>query len=259
MKLSPHLIALKKYVGIRNVTNETKVLEIHRCHFRVTEWEKRFVFETAAKLRWSANHFCEVMIEKCLPLVETALFRREDELDSDVVVPIETGVSRCPVIQEHRYTVGEFKENIFVVLTNEAFYMLQYLKETLHFYSYCELFRLIVWFFYNNLDVSDLDMPSRDGEDENGKNRNWKDRKDGELKNKKDGNKNERNENENKDGTAARERLRGTIGIIDKRLAEFRATPILIGTIVPEILRRVRATASCLYPPTQIFLEKMVV
>ena len=57
----------------------------------------------------------------------------------------------------------------------------------------------------------------------------------------------------------ARERLRGVLGKIKGRLEKFRATRILIGTIVPINIRRIRATADCLYPPTQIFLEKMVV
>ncbi|MBP5449387.1 MAG: hypothetical protein J6Y01_04640, partial [Spirochaetales bacterium] len=72
------------------------------------------------------------------------------------------------------------------------------------------------------------------------------------------------NNGEGKDGNdenikEARERLRGVLGMIKERLEKFRATRILIGTIVPINIRRIRATADCLYLPTQIFLEKMVI
>ena len=56
-----------------------------------------------------------------------------------------------------------------------------------------------------------------------------------------------------------RERVRKVVGKIQRRLEVFRSTRILIGTIVPINIARIRATKACLYPPTQIFLEKMVV
>ena len=157
---------------------------------------------------------------------------------------------------EHRYEVGEYKENMFVVLTRETFLMLQYLKESLHFYSYCELFRLIVRYFNKNLDLSDLEMPKKD---DDGNNMGSK------IIGKNDGSEAEKDNNEEcKEGNEenikeARERLRGVLGMIKERLEKFRATRILIGTIVPINIRRIRATADCLYPPTQIFLEKLVI
>ena len=78
-------------------------------------------------------------------------------------------------------------------------------------------------------------------------------------KNDKDGENDENNDENEKIIKEARERLRGVIGKIDERLTEFRRTHILIGTIVPINIRRIQATADCLYPPTQFFLEKMVV
>ena len=221
MKISKHFQALKDYIGEKEVSKfgyEFCEIELHRCHFRITKEYKQFIFRTAAKLKWSANHLCNVMIEKCLPLVETALFKSKDEYDYDVIIqPEYTGVPRIPAALEHRYETGEYKENMFVVLDREVFLMLQYLKESLHFYSYSELFRLIVLFFKKNLDVTDC---------------------------------------ENKE--EATERLRGVVGKIKGRLEKFRSTHILISTIVPINIRRIRATAACLYPPTQIFLEKMI-
>ena len=237
-RISKQFQALKDYIGEREMPQlayEFDEIELHRCHFRITQKDKQFIFETAAKMKWSANHLCSLMIERCLPLVETALFKSKDEFDYDVIIqPEQYNVPRMPVYLEHRYEVGEYKENMFVVLTRETFLMLQYLKESLHFYSYCELFRLIVRYFSKNLDLSDLEMPKKDD--------------DGECK---DG-----NEESIQD---ARERLRGVLGMIKERLVKFRATRILIGTIVPINIRRIRATADCLYPPTQLFLEKMVV
>ena len=123
-----------------------------------------------------------------------------------------------PVYLEHKYTVGDFSENMFVVLTRETFLMLQYLKEQLHFYSYSELFRLIVWYFYKNLDLEDCG-----------------------------------------DGKDAVERLRKVVGRIRDRLEVFRGRQILDGTIVSSNIWRIRATKACLFPATQIFLEKLVV
>ena len=242
-RISKQFQALKDYIGEREMPQlqyEFDEIELHRCHFRITQKDKQFIFETAAKMKWSANHLCSLIIERCLPLVETALFKSKDEFDYDVIIqPEQYNLPRMPVYLEHRYEVGEYKENMFVVLTRETFLMLQYLKESLHFYSYCELFRLIVRYFNKNLDLSDLEMPKKD-DDGNGHN---EENKDG----------NEENIKE------ARERLRGVLGMIKERLEKFRATRILIGTIVPINIRRIRATADCLYPPTQIFLEKMVV
>ena len=259
-RISKHFQALKDYIGEREMPQlqyEFDEIELHRCHFRITQKDKQFIFETAAKLKWSANHLCSLMIEKSLPLVETALFKTKDEYDYDVIIqPEQYNVPRMPVYLEHRYEVGEYKENMFVVLTRETFLMLQYLKESLHFYSYCELFRLIVRYFNKNLDLSDLEMPKKE-EDENNKS--------SKIIGKNDGSKvGNDNNGEGKDGNEenikeARERLRGVLGMIKERLEKFRATRILIGTIVPINIRRIRATADCLYPPTQIFLEKMVV
>ena len=240
MRLSPHFIALKKYVGERNIKTTSKGLEVHRCHFRVTEWEKEYIVETAAKLRWSANHLCNVMIEKSLPLVEMALFRSEDEYDCDIVVPRESDYPRVKVDIEHIYSAGDYKKDVFMVLTRETFLMLQYLKEHLHFYSYGELFRLILWYFYKNLDVSDIEYLEFE-EDDTEKQKEEKKKKNKEK------------------CTEARERLRAVVGLIDGRLAEFRCVPKFISTIVPINLARIRSTAACLSPETQIFLEKMVI
>ena len=161
-----------------------------------------------------------------------------------------------PVYLEHRYEVGEYKENMFVVLTRETFLMLQYLKESLHFYSYCELFRLIVRYFNKNLNLSDLEMPKKedDGNNENSKSSKFCKNESGKAGN---DNSEERKEENEENIKEARERLRGVLGKIKGRLEKFRATRILIGTIVPINIRRIRATADCLYQPTQIFLEKM--
>ena len=258
-RISKHFQALKDYIGEREMPQlqyEFDEIELHRCHFRITQKDKQFIFETAAKLKWSANHLCSLMIEKSLPLVETALFKSKDEFDYDVIIqPEQYNVPRMPVYLEHRYEVGEYKENMFVVLTRETFLMLQYLKESLHFYSYCELFRLIVRYFNKNLDLSDLEMPKKDDDENN------KSSKIGKNKISKAGHD---NNEEGKEGNEenikeARERLRGVLGMIKERLEKFRATRILIGTIVPINIRRIRATTDCLYPPTQIFLEKMVI
>ncbi|MBR6061727.1 MAG: hypothetical protein IKP67_06600 [Spirochaetales bacterium] len=229
MKISEHFKALKKYVGQRKVEDHTNGLELHRCHFRITENDKSYIYETAQKLHWSMNKLCNIMIEKTLPLVETALFRNEEETDYDVIIePEKTNISKCPIYMEHVYDVGGYKFNLFAELTRETFLMLQYLKEQLHFYSYCELFRLIVTFFKRHLDLSDIEY----GED--------------------------KDEN-NKKLAESVERVRATVGVIAGRLERFRNTPKISRTIVREILDRVRATRACLYPPTQIFLEKMVV
>ncbi len=258
-RISKHFQALNDYIGEREMPQlqyEFDEIELHRCHFRITQKDKQFIFETAAKMKWSANHLCSLMIERSLPLVETALFKSKDEFDYDVIIqPEQYNVSRMPVYLEHRYEVGEYKENMFVVLTRETFLMLQYLKESLHFYSYCELFRLIVRYFNKNLDLSDLEMPKKEDEVNN------KGSKIGKNDVSKAGHD---NNGEGKDGNEesikeARERLRGVLGMIKERLEKFRATRILIGTIVPINIRRIRATADCLYPPTQIFLEKMVI
>ena len=258
-RISKHFQALKDYIGEREMPQlqyQFDEIELHRCHFRITQKDKQFIFETAAKMKWSANHLCSLMIEKSLPLVETALFKSKDEFDYDVIIqPEQYNLPRMPVYLEHRYEVGEYKENMFVVLTRETFLMLQYLKESLHFYSYCELFRLIVRYFNKNLDLSDLEIPKKDDEVNN------KSSKIGKNDVSKAGRDNNR---EGKDGNEenikeARERLRGVLGMIKERLEKFRATRILIGTIVPINIRRIRATADCLYSPTQIFLEKMVV
>ena len=258
-RISKHFQALKDYIGEREMPKlpyEFDEIELHRCHFRITKKDKQFIFQTAAKMKWSANHLCNVMVEKCLPLVETALFKSKDEYDYDVIIqPENTGIPRMPVYLEHRYETGEYKENMFVVLTREAFLMLQYLKESLHFYSYSELFRLILLFFKKNLNLSDLEIPTKE-DDGNGNNRNGKNKY---YKNDRDGKNDENTEKNEKIIKEARERLRGVVAIIDKRLEEFRRTRILIGTIVPINIRRIQATAACLYPPTQIFLEKMVV
>ena len=197
-RISKQFQALKDYIGEREMPQlqyQFDEIELHRCHFRITQKDKQFIFETAAKMKWSANHLCSLMIERCLPLVETALFKSKDEFDYDVIIqPEQYNLPRMPVYLEHRYEVGEYKENMFVVLTRETFLMLQYLKESLHFYSYCELFRLIVRYFNKNLDLSDLEMPKKD-DDGNGHN---EENKDG----------NEENIKE------ARERLRGVLGMI---------------------------------------------
>ena len=147
---------------------------------------------------------------------------------------------------------------MFVVLTRETFLMLQYLKESLHFYSYCELFRLIVRYFNKNLDLSDLEMPKIDDDGENmNSNMSIKIGNSDECEAETDNNEGSKEGNE-KNIKEARERLRGVLGMIKERLEKFRATRILIGTIVPINIRRIRATADCLYPPTQLFLEKMV-
>ena len=259
-RISKHFQALKDYIGEREMPQlkyEFNEIELHRCHFRINKSDKQFIFETAAKLKWSANHLCSLMIERCLPLVETALFKSKDEFDYDVIIqPEPTNVPKMPIYLEHRYEVGGFKENMFVVLTRETFLMLQYLKEQLHFYSYCELFRLIVWYFNKNIDLSDLEMPTKEEDDGNGNNRNSKNKY---GKNDRNGENNESKEKNEKIIKEARERLRGVIGKIDERLEEFRRTHILISTIVPINIRRIQATADCLYPPTQIFLEKMVI
>ena len=258
-RISKHFQALKDYIGEREMPQlayEFDEIELHRCHFRITQKDKQFIFETAAKMKWSANHLCSLMIERCLPLVETALFKSKDEFDYDVIIqPEQYNVPRMPVYLEHRYEVGEYKENMFVVLTRETFLMLQYLKETLHFYSYCELFRLIVRYFNKNLALSDLEIPKKDDEVNN------KGSKIGMNKISKAGNgHNEEGKEENEENIKeARERLRGVLGMIKERLEKFRATRILIGTIVPINIRRIRATADCLYQPTHIFLENMVV
>ena len=259
-RISKHFQALKDYIGEREMPQlqyQFDEIELHRCHFRITQKDKQFIFETAAKMKWSANHLCSLMIERCLPLVETALFKSKDEFDYDVIIqPEQYNLPRMPVYLEHRYEVGEYKENMFVVLTRETFLMLQYLKESLHFYSYCELFRLIVRYFNKNLDLSDLEMPKKE---DNMNNMGSK------IIGNSDGCKAENDNNGGcKDGNEgnikeARERLRGVLGMIKERLEKFRATRILIGTIVPINIRRICATADCLYPPTQIFLEKMVV
>ena len=262
-RISKQFQALKDYIGEREMPQlqyEFDEIELHRCHFRITQKDKQFIFETAAKMKWSANHLCSLMIERCLPLVETALFKSKDEFDYDVIIqPEQYNVPRMPVYLEHRYEVGEYKENMFVVLTRETFLMLQYLKESLHFYSYCELFRLIVRYFNKNLDLSDLEMPKKD-DDVNNMSSNMS-IKIGNSDGCKAGNdNNEKSEDGNEESIKeARERLRGVLGMIKERLEKFRATRILIGTIVPINIRRIRATADCLYPPTQIFLEKMVV
>ena len=257
-RISKHFQALKDYIGEREMPQfmyEFNEIELHRCHFRVTQKDKQFIFETAAKMKWSANHLCSLMIERCLPLVETALFKSKEEFDYDVIIqPEPNNIPRMPVYLEHRYEVGEYKENMFVVLTRETFLMLQYLKESLHFYSYCELFRLIVRYFKKNLDLSDLEMPTKNDDGNN---------KSGKMSIKIGKNDRSDKKDENKAGNEgnikeARERLRGVLGKIKGRLEKFRSTRILIGTIVPINIRRIRATAAWLYPPTQIFLEKMV-
>ncbi len=258
-RISKQFQALKDYIGEREMPQlhyEFDEIELHRCHFRITQKDKQFIVETAAKMKWSANHLCSLMIERCLPLVETALFKSKDEFDYDVIIqPEQYNIPRMPVYLEHRYEVGEYKENMFVVLTRETFLMLQYLKESLHFYSYCELFRLIVRYFNKNLDLSDLEMPKKD---DDGKNMSSK--IDNNEISKAGHDNNEGSEDGNEENIKeARERLRGVLGMIKERLEKFRATRILIGTIVPINIRRIRATADCLYPPTQIFLEKMVV
>ncbi|MBQ3923707.1 MAG: hypothetical protein II707_10450, partial [Spirochaetales bacterium] len=259
-RISKHFQALKDYIGEREMPQlqyEFDEIELHRCHFRITQKDKQFIFETAAKMKWSANHLCSLMIEKSLPLVETALFKSKDEYDYDVIIqPEPTNVPRMPVYLEHRYEVGEYKENMFVVLTRETFLMLQYLKESLHFYSYCELFRLIVRYFNKNLDLSDLEMPKKD-EDGNDMSSKIISKNDA-IKAGHDNNEGSKEGNE-ENIEEARERLRGVLGMIKERLEKFRATRILIGTIVPINIRRIRATADCLYPPTQTFLEKMVI
>ena len=219
-RISKHFQALKDYIGEREMPSLLPFdeIELHRCHFRIDKSDKQYIFETAAKMKWSANKLCNVMIEKCLPLVETALFKSKGEWDYDVIMGQDPDPDRMPVYLEHKYTVGDFSENMFVVLTRETFLMLQYLKEQLHFYSYSELFRLIVWYFYKNLDL-----------------KNCVDEKE------------------------AVERLRKVAGRIRDRLEVFRGRQILDGTIVPSNIWRIRATKSCLFPPTQIFLEKMVV
>ena len=258
-RISKHFQALKDYIGEREMPQlqyEFDEIELHRCHFRITQKDKQFIFETAAKMKWSANHLSSLMIEKSLPLVETALFKSKDEFDYDVIIqPEQYNVPRMPVYLEHRYEVGEYKENMFVVLTRETFLMLQYLKESLHFYSYCELFRLIVRYFNKNLDLSDLEMPKKDDDENN------KSSKIGKNEISKAGNgHNEEGKEENEGNIKeAKERLRGVLGMIKERLEKFRATRILIGTIVPINIRRIRATADCLYPPTQLFLENMVI
>ena len=258
-RISKQFQALKDYIGEREMPQlqyEFDEIELHRCHFRITQKDKQFIFETAAKMKWSANHLCSLMIERCLPLVETALFKSKDDFDYDVIIqPEQYNVPRMPVYLEHRYEVGEYKENMFVVLTRETFLMLQYLKESLHFYSYCELFRLIVRYFNKNLDLSDLEMPKKDDDEDNKSSKIGKNARSEEGYD---------NNGEGKDGNEenieeARERLRGVLGMIRDRLEKFRATRILIGTIVPINIRRIRATADCLYPPTQIFLEKLVI
>ena len=258
-RISKQFQALKDYIGERGMPQlqyEFDEIELHRCHFRITQKDKQFIFETAAKMKWSANHLCSLMIERCLPLVETALFKSKDEFDYDVIIqPEQYNVPRMPVYLEHRYEVGEYKENMFVVLTRETFLMLQYLKESLHFYSYWELFRRIVRYFNKNLDLSDLEMPKKEDDMNNmgikiGNNDGSK------AGNDNNGGCKDGNEESIKE---ARERLRGVLGMIKERLEKFRATRILIGTIVPINIRRIRATADCLYPPTQIFLEKMVI
>ena len=227
MKISPHFKALKEYIGEKELPpSPFDDIELHRCHFRIEKSDKQYIFETAAKMKWSANHLCNVMIEKCLPLVETALFKGKDELDHDVIMGEDPkSFSRIPIYLEHKYRVGDFSENMFVVLTRETFLMLQYLKEQLHFYSYSELFRLIVWYFYKNLDLENIDEEK----------------------------------DEKEVAAEVRERVRKVVGKIQVRLEVFRSTRILIGTIVPINIARIRATKACLYPPTQIFLEEMVV
>ena len=226
MRISKQYQALKDYIAEKeSPLSQFYEIELHRCHFRIDASDKQYIFKTAAKLKWSANHLCSVMIEKCLPLIETALFKGDGELDCDVIMGVEPDPDRMPIYREHKYTAGKFNQNMFVVLTRETFLILQYLKEQLHFYSYSELFRLIVSYFYYNLDLENLDEEK--GEDEVAE----------EMK----------------------ERVRGVVGKIKERLEVFRSTQILIGTIVPINIRRIRATKDCLYPPTQIFLEKMVV
>ncbi|MBP5705671.1 MAG: hypothetical protein J6W76_00175, partial [Spirochaetales bacterium] len=112
-----------------------------------------------------------------------------------------------------------------------------------------------VRYFNKNLDLSDLEMPKKDDDENN------KSSKIGKNEISKAGNDNneECKEGNEENIKEARERLRGVLGMIKERLEKFRATRILIGTIVPINIRRIRATADCLYPPTQIFLEKMVI
>ena len=77
MRISKQYQALKDYIGEREVpvVSPFEELDIHRCHFRVHKSDKQYICATAAKLKWSATHLCSVMIEKCLPLIETALFK----------------------------------------------------------------------------------------------------------------------------------------------------------------------------------------
>ncbi len=91
-RISKHFQALKDYIGEREMPQlqyEFDEIELHRCHFRITQKDKQFIFETAAKMKWSANHLCSLMIEKSLPLVETALFKSKDEFDYDVIIQPE--------------------------------------------------------------------------------------------------------------------------------------------------------------------------
>ena len=63
-RISKQFQALKDYIGERGMPQlqyEFDEIELHRCHFRITQKDKQFIFETAAKMKWSANHLCPLV------------------------------------------------------------------------------------------------------------------------------------------------------------------------------------------------------
>ena len=206
MYAAPHYVELKKYVGRKEFQDEDKIypltdkLEaVHRAHFRITEQEKEFLEKTASILNKSVNDLSVVLIEKMLPLIETQVFRTVDEME------------------EHYYNVGGYQIDLFVTMAEETFFMLQYLKETLHFYSYCEVFRFVVDFFMDEYSGERIE------EDE------------------------------------IIEKIYECIDKIERECQEWYSEKRKVSTIVPSILRKIRATKGCLFQSGQIYLQKMLI
>ena len=208
MYTTPHYAELKRYVGRKNFQNEgdiypryDKINALHRSHFRITDRQQNFLEKAAMTLGKTVNDLSALLIEKMLPLIETQVFRTVEELE------------------EHHYNAGGYQTDLFVTLTEETFQMLQYLKETLHFYSYCEVFRFVVDYFMESCEWGE------DGENV----------------------------------VDVKAKILNCIYQIRHECRRIYRIKKKACTIVQSILHRVRTTKGCLFHSGQIYLQKLLV